>query len=682
MNVTTLLKTVRQNKFPFAILTLSFLFFLGAILLGGRLIYRIEAERLSSQVADSLDRDVKTVRTFFSACLRDVEFIKDVPGLAAIISGREEEEEERRNAESMLLLLMKSHPEYRSFTFSDRHGMEQLSLLNNPGGKARISRRSHTSRASQDSFIGALGLGRDRVYSFFSTQANGMPAAMISSPVYTPGGVKVGVVTVDIALQNLLEHLSHGTFFHNCSPAIHRQEQGPHLPFAGTEGTISVSDTESIPYRLLEYLPGSTVWMAQRFSSSPFKRSMLKIEAVSVGILAAFFLSVLVIGFFNVRHLRTVSTVQKAIIHALANLSEWRDPETGSHLERTRNFCVLLARTLRTNPKYGKTFTNSFIDALYDAVPLHDIGKVGIRDEILLKQSRLTTEEFESMKQHVLIGSDIIQDIIDRFRLRSRFLELSKNICRCHHEKYDGSGYPDGLRGAAIPIEARIFAICDVYDALRAKRPYKDGLSHQEAVATILPDRGIHFDPDVVDAFIACNERFYEIFQAYQLFDETYGKRLGLRSKDALKIRWTGDLDVGISVIDSQHKEFIDRVNSLFASIVMGEGRKETLREMKFLRDYAVHHFGTEETIMERHQYPSLQSHKGEHASFLRNLIALRDDLQSEDDISSAHVVRVNAKVVAWIVGHIMQSDRKFGEFLSLSSGRAGWAAGERKPKI
>ena len=407
--------------------------------------------------------------------------------------------------------------------------------------------------------------------------------------------------------------------------------------------------------------------MARQFSSCLFKQSMIKIELISVFILGTFFLSVLVIGFFNIQYFRKITTVQRAIIHSLANLSEWRDPETGSHLERTRNFSVLLAKTLRKRSRYRKVITDDFIEALYDAVPLHDIGKVGIRDEILLKSSHLEPEELEIMKKHVMIGQDIIQNVIDRFGLESKFLIFSRNLCSCHHEKFDGSGYPEGLSGDAIPFEARIFAICDVYDALGAKRPYKRGLSHMETIEIILPESGKHFDPDVVDAFKECSDRFYEIFEAYKLFDDTYGKLMNVRGKDALKVAWTVDMSIGEATIDAQHKEFITRANALFAGILLGEGKKETLREIDFLRDYAVYHFASEEALMERYEFPDLPVHKSEHELFLRNLQDIKGNARSDSDVSSALVVSVNSKVISWLVTHMIMSDRKFGEYIKSS---------------
>lgn len=645
----------------------------------------MEADTLSSGVAASLNRDARTVREFFSARTMDLQFIRNIPDLADCLYANQGSDKQKGYARDMLLKFAESHPHYDRIRLIDSTGKERMSLDNGKETGPHILLESLLlNRAESDYYIETMRLGKEGIYtSFFNTDKeireiysgrSSMPAITLASPLFDAGGSKKGIVVLDIPIRRLLEQLSDGTFFQNdhgqliISRGDERllKQQSPYT-FTGTGGTIALSDTESVPYLLVEYLPGFRVWLARQFSSSHFKKSMIELEIISVSILVTFFFTVLALGFFNVRHFRNVNSAQKAIIHSLANLSEWRDPETGSHLERTRNFSVLLARTLRKKPKFRKAITDDFIEAVYDAVPLHDVGKVGIRDDILLKSSQLSPDEFDIMKNHVLIGRDIIEDIIDRFRSNIKFLIVSRNICCYHHEKYDGSGYPQGLGGDDIPLEARIFAICDVYDALRAKRPYKPGLSHEVVVETILPDRGKHFDPDIVDAFLECSDRFYEIFEAYRLFDGTYGKLMNVRSKDALKITWSEELSVGNAVIDSQHLEFTKRVNSLFAGILLGEGKRETLHEINFLHDYAAHHFATEEEIMKQCEFPELDSHKSEHEEFLHNLLAVKEDVKSAHDISSALVVQVNAKVVDWLVTHLINSDRKLGDHIRAS---------------
>ena len=194
------------------------------------------------------------------------------------------------------------------------------------------------------------------------------------------------------------------------------------------------------------------------------------------------------------------------------------DRETAGHLARTRKYAVAIAKELRKNKKYRKIITKEHIEDLNDAAPLHDIGKVGIRDDILLKESKLTDEEYEEMKRHALIGKKIIKDTIEKYKLNQSFLIMARDIIEYHHEKYNGKGYPTGLKGEEIPLEARIFAVADAYDAIRSKRPYKNSLPHKEAIKRIKSDKGEHFDPDIVDVFIKCSvECFKEGTAAYDL---------------------------------------------------------------------------------------------------------------------------------------------------------------------
>ncbi|MFN0008084.1 MAG: HD domain-containing phosphohydrolase [Planctomycetota bacterium] len=199
---------------------------------------------------------------------------------------------------------------------------------------------------------------------------------------------------------------------------------------------------------------------------------------------------------------RDLDQAQHATILALARLAERRDMETGRHLERVAGYCRLIAESLRALGCHAGTITDAFIEDLASSSPLHDIGKVGIPDSILLKPGSLTPEEWTIMKTHAEIGGSTLDGVIAGLQAPG-FLTMGRDIAWCHHEKWDGSGYPRGLVGTEIPLCARIVALADVYDALTTVRPYKQAWPHADAIDWILSRAGTHFDPDVVAAFAA-----------------------------------------------------------------------------------------------------------------------------------------------------------------------------------
>ena len=204
---------------------------------------------------------------------------------------------------------------------------------------------------------------------------------------------------------------------------------------------------------------------------------------------------------------REISESQLATILALSRLAESRDDVTGKHIERSRSYCRLLALCLREDPRFRETVTDEFVENIFHAAPLHDIGKVGIPDRILLKPEKLTPEEFEIMKTHAALGAGTLERVLEEYP-GNGLVKMGITLTRYHHEKWDGSGYPDGLSGEDIPLGGRIMALADVYDALRSNRPYKEAFSHEKSVGIILSGKGSHFDPAVVDAFEACAAEF------------------------------------------------------------------------------------------------------------------------------------------------------------------------------
>ncbi len=212
---------------------------------------------------------------------------------------------------------------------------------------------------------------------------------------------------------------------------------------------------------------------------------------------------------------REVQVVQDVTIMAMASLAETRDNETGNHIRRTQNYVKALARKLQAHPKFAAHLGDDAVEMLYKSAPLHDIGKVGIPDAILLKPGKLTPDEFEIMKTHTTLGRDAIVAAEKLIDAPSTFLRLAREIAHYHQEKWDGSGYPEKLAGEGIPLAARLMAVADVYDALISRRVYKPPFPRERAVAIIREGRGQHFDPDVVDAFLAIEEEFHAIADRY-----------------------------------------------------------------------------------------------------------------------------------------------------------------------
>lgn len=205
-----------------------------------------------------------------------------------------------------------------------------------------------------------------------------------------------------------------------------------------------------------------------------------------------------------------ISESQIATIYALVKLSESRDDDTGTHIERTSMLCKIMAQHLSLLPEYKEVINDRYIDNIFKASPLHDIGKVGIPDNILLKPGKLTKEEFEVMKTHTTIGYKTLSEVQRKYK-NNGFIKMGMEIAKYHHEKWDGTGYPIGLSGKEIPISARIMALVDVYDALRSKRVYKEAFTHEKSYEIIKEGRGKHFDPLIVDVFLKNHEKFRDM---------------------------------------------------------------------------------------------------------------------------------------------------------------------------
>lgn len=204
---------------------------------------------------------------------------------------------------------------------------------------------------------------------------------------------------------------------------------------------------------------------------------------------------------------------RELLIFALAKLAESRDSDTGAHLERVRTYSRIIAEYLLKLPKYRDQVNPEFVRLIYLTSPLHDIGKVAVPDQILLKPGPLTEEEFAVMKTHTTRGAETLDAALKQYPT-ARFLRMARDIAASHHEWFDGSGYPRGLAAQSIPLAARIVALADAYDALTSKRVYKDAFTHDKARAAVIKGRGTHFDPDIVDAFLANETKFIAVQQS------------------------------------------------------------------------------------------------------------------------------------------------------------------------
>ncbi len=219
-----------------------------------------------------------------------------------------------------------------------------------------------------------------------------------------------------------------------------------------------------------------------------------------------------------------VNIIQDVTLVAMGSLAETRDNETGKHIRRTQRYVKMLAEKLKDHPDYAHFLTNDNITLLFKSAPLHDIGKVGIPDHILLKPGKFTPEEFEIMKTHTTLGRDAILAAEALIELPVSFLGFAKEIAYSHQEKWDGTGYPEGLSGDDIPVSGRLMAIADVYDALISRRVYKEPVAHETAVSIIKEGAGTHFDPDMVEAFFSVADQFHEIALKYADTEEDIKK--------------------------------------------------------------------------------------------------------------------------------------------------------------
>jgi putative two-component system response regulator len=514
------------------IVTILFILFGLVLYFEGKQIYEREEKWLHGKDLSQLLSAKEIIKVFFSDFGRDLFLLRDLPSTKGYVDSNFESINYRNEVKEIFYVFSKFHKQYYQTRIIDSSGSEIVRIDNKRDGTTVIVSDSDLqNKKHRYYFQEAIKLDGDQIYvspidlnvEQGKVEVPYVPVIRLATPLFDSKGEKKGILILNIYFSSVLELLPENMFIQteegnliSLKPDGTINFNKSSYDFSDHSGLLRISDIETIHYSSVEFLPGKRLIVAIYHSHPSSKAALQRLISASVILLALFICLILIIGYINISRFNELIGAQKAIIASLAGLTEGRDPETGGHLERTRNYSVVLAKQLRKNKKYRRLITNDFIEDLYDAAPLHDIGKVGIPDAILLKESKLTDEEYEEMKKHVLIGKQVIHSVIDRFKLKQPFFIIGRNICAYHHEKYNGKGYPEGLRGQEIPLEARIFALCDAYDAIRSKRPYKDEVSHEEAVRRIKADSGEHFDPDIVNAFLECEKEFLKVSETYK----------------------------------------------------------------------------------------------------------------------------------------------------------------------
>lgn len=329
-------------------------------------------------------------------------------------------------------------------------------------------------------------------------------------------------------------------------------------------------------------------------------------------------------------------------IRSLGVASEYRDNETGWHIMRMTNFAQAIAKAL------GLPVDQR--ELLYIAAPMHDVGKIGIADAVLLKPGKLTQEEFEVMKTHTDIGVTILTG-------NDALIAAARDIAGSHHERWDGMGYPQGLKGEQIPILARICSVADVFDALTSTRPYKKAWSVDEASAWIISESGKHFDPAIVDAFQMAMPEILRVRELYRddIIDPKQVLSLPpLAPRENAWVPWDDSLSVGIDIIDEHHRYLFDLINDLYDVVINKRGAREVARLIKSLDAYAKVHFRSEELMMKHYGFEGIHRQETQHHAFEAKIREFYEELHDNPLVAQFDVL---SYLREWLVRHILVED-------------------------
>ncbi len=465
-----------------------------------------------------------TLKNYFLDISNDLNFIASYPATLNFVNSSLSSVSARQDLVTLLSEFMMLNKRYERITFLDNNGKEKLKLIFLKN-KNKVEKDDQLKILNENLVEYYWQQINENELFVSMTKINPVPETSqkikidIVSGLYNSNNEKTGFLITEINLDRLSQLLSDGMFIQteegdlilsNYREEFDAVEKSGYI-FNGSSGILDVGESSELHYTKVEFLPGKFITIASFHDHGPLINNLIILIITSSAIIIIIMILLMSWLFTNYKNFKDLMNANKAMIFSLAQLAEFRDGQTGAHLTRTRKYTAILALEFIHNKKYKKIINNRFLEELDIASIMHDIGKVGIKDSILLKKTSLTPEEYEEIKKHVLIGSNLIDSTIKEYKNSQSIFAVGKNIIKYHHEKFDGSGYPHGLKGEEIPLEARIFALADAYDVIRSRRPYKEPLPHTVAIERILSDSNRHFDPEVVEAFMNCEKQFLEI---------------------------------------------------------------------------------------------------------------------------------------------------------------------------
>ncbi|WP_372683235.1 HD domain-containing phosphohydrolase [Desulfosarcina sp.] len=517
---------LRQNKVFFAIVLLIAIFFSVVLYFGVSRIYDRESRWRHETASLELDVGKIIVQSFFANFKHHLFFIRDMTSVRNFANSDFKSERYQTEVQGLIHNFSRASEEIYQIRILDAEGREVVRIDTKPDGKPLTVAPENLNNEERKNFFQEALYRKDHIYISLidlnvdhgTVEDSASAVIRIVSSLFDNNGKQRGLLIVTVDVSKLFQILPKNMFVQTKSGmvlslradgSLTAKTQGYHLDTQ--EGKLVVSDTETIHYSTVNLFSGRQLVIGLYHHHIGLKTALQRLIWLSAMLFIIFIGLVIVLSNIDIRRLNERNRAQMAIVTSLVELTDSRDPQTGAHLLRTKTFAMQLAKQLKKSNKYANIISKEFIENIYETAPLHDIGKVGIQDSILLKASKLDFEEIQEMRQHPLIGGKVLQDIIDQYGIHQPFIIMAKNIAAFHHERFDGTGYPEGLKGENIPLEARIFALADVYDALRSERPYKQSLSHIEVINKIQSESGKHFDPDIVNAFLTIEKMFSEL---------------------------------------------------------------------------------------------------------------------------------------------------------------------------